>query len=262
SSSVAFSPGVCDVDGRLVAQAEHVPIHVGAMPWAVLAIREAFPLDSIRTADVFLLNDPYHGNNPLLDLTVFVPVFARGRLVFWSITRAHQSDIGGSTHGGYNAGATEIWQEGIRITPPRLYDRGPVRRDVLEMLVTNVRHPHDFRGDLAATIGSAHVGQRRMLALAGEFGWDITLAAIEAVLDGAERQARAVIATWKDGVYRGEAFLADDGHGYTDIHVRATVTKRGSDLIIDLSDSHEQVVGFINSSFPNMRSAVVVALAY
>ena len=139
--------------------------------------------------------------------------------------------------------ATEIWQEGIRVTPLRLYDRGEVRRDVLEMLVTNVRHPHDFRGDLAAMIGSAHVGQRRMLALAGEFGWDTTLAAIEAVLDGAERQARAVIATWKDGVYHGEAFLDDDGHRYTDIHIRATVTKRGSDLIVDLSDSHEQVVG-------------------
>ena len=109
-------------------------------------------------------------------------------------------------------------------------------------------------------IGSAHVGQRRMLALASEFGWDITLAAIEAVLDGAERQARAVIATWKDGVYRGEAFLDDDGHGYTDIHVRATVTKRGSDLTIDLSDSHPQVAGFVNSSYPNMYSSVVVAL--
>src|ERR1700722_16858183 len=100
-----------------------------------------------------------------------------------------------------------------------------------------------------------------MLALAGEFGWDTTHAAIEAGLDGAGRQARAVIATWKDGVYRGEAFLDDDGHGYTDIHVRATLTKRGSNLIIDLSDSHTQVVGFVNSSFPNMRSAVVVALA-
>ena len=82
------------------------------------------------------------------------------------------------------------------------------------------------------------------------------------MLDGAERQARAVIATWKDGVYRGEALLDDDGHGYKDIHIRATVTKRGSDLTIDLSDSHEQVVGFVNSSYPNMRSAVVVALAY
>ncbi len=132
----------------------------------------------------------------------------------------------------------------------------------MEMLAVNVRHPRDFRGDLAAMIGSARVGERRLLALAAEFGWTTTYAAIEAVLDGAERQTRAVIAQWKDGVYKGEAILDDDGHRYTDIPIRATVTKTGSDLIIDLSDSHEQVVGFVNSSMPNMQSAVAVALAY
>ncbi len=261
NSSRDFSTAICDLGGRLIAQAEHVPIHVGALPWAAKSVAEFFG-DDIHPGDVFLLNDPYHGGNHLPDLTAFVPIFRDEKPLFWAINRAHQSDIGGSTHGAYNAGATEIWQEGIRVTPLRLYDRGVVRRDVLEMLVTNVRHPHDFRGDLAAMIGSAHAGQRRMLALAGEFGWDTTMAAIEAVLDGAERQARAVIATWQDGVYHGEAFLDDDGHRYTDIYIRATVTKRGSDLTIDLSDSHEQVVGFVNSSYPNMRSAVVVALAY
>jgi len=211
---------------------------------------------------VFLLNDPYHGGNHLPDLTAFVPVFAGDQPRFWSINRAHQSDIGGATHGAYNASATDIWQEGIRITPLKLYDRGEMRRDVMEMLATNVRHPRDFRGDLAAMIGSAHVGERRVLALAEEFGWETTDAAIEAVLDGAERQTRAVIADWKDGVYHGEALLDDDGRGNRDIHIRATVTKQGSDLTIDLSDSHEQVTSFVNSSYPNMYSAVVVALSY
>ena len=261
NSSRDFSTAICDLEGRLIAQAEHVPIHVGALPWAARSVREFFG-DDIHPGDVFLLNDPYHGGNHLPDLTVFVPVFNGDKPVFWSINRAHQSDIGGATHGAYNAAATEIWQEGIRVTPLRLTDRGEVRRDVLEMLVTNVRHPHDFRGDLAAMIGSAHVGERRLLALAAEFGWPVTNAAIEAVLDGAERQARAVIAEWKDGVYHGEAILDDDGHGFENIFIRATVTKRGSDLVIDLSDSHKQVIGFVNSSFPNMRSAVVVAIAY
>src|SRR4029077_6291049 len=158
--------------------------------------------------------------------------------------------------------ATDIWQEGIRITPLRLYDRGQVRRDLLEMIATNVRHPRDFRGDLAGMIGAARVGQRRLLALAAEFGWEVTDAAIEAVLDGAERQTRAVIAEWHDGSYFGEALLDDDGCGNLDIHIRATVTKAGSDLTIDLSDSHEQVTSFVNSSYPNMYSAVVVALSY
>jgi N-methylhydantoinase B len=261
NSSRDFSTAICDLGGRLIAQAEHVPIHVGALPFAARAVAEFFG-DDIHPGDVFLLNDPYHGGNHLPDLTAFVPVFDGDRPRFWSINRAHQSDIGGATHGAYNASATDIWQEGIRITPLKLYDRGEMRRDVMQMIATNVRHPRDFRGDLAAMIGSAHVGERRVLALAAEFGWETTDAAIEAVLDGAERQTRAVIAEWKDGVYRGEALLDDDGRGNKDIHIRATVTKRGSDLTVDLSDSHEQVASFVNSSYPNMYSAVVVALSY
>jgi N-methylhydantoinase B len=261
NSSRDFSTAICDLTGRLIAQAEHVPIHVGALPFAARAVTEFFG-DDIHPGDVFLLNDPYHGGNHLPDLTAFVPVFAGDKPRFWSINRAHQSDIGGATHGAYNASATDIWQEGIRITPLKLYDRGEVRRDVMEMIATNVRHPRDFRGDLAAMIGSAHVGERRVLALAEEFGWEVTDAAIEAVLDGAERQTRAVIAEWRDGVYHGEALLDDDGRGNKDIHIRATVTKQGSDLTIDLSDSHEQVTSFVNSSYPNMYSAVVVALSY
>jgi N-methylhydantoinase B len=182
--------------------------------------------------------------------------------MFWSVNRSHQSDIGGATHGAYNPGATEIWQEGLRITPLRLYEAGVVRDDVLQMIATNVRHPRDFQGDLAAMIGSARVGERRLLALLEEYGAPIVGPAIEAILDGAERQTRACIGAWKDGVYRGEAVLDDDGHGIRDIHVRATVTKRGSDLTVDLSDSHPQVIGFVNSSYPNMRSAVAMALAY
>jgi N-methylhydantoinase B len=261
NSSRDFSTAICDLDGRLIAQAEHVPIHVGALPFAARAMTEFFAGD-IRPGDVFLLNDPYHGGNHLPDLTAFVPVFEGDEPRLWSINRAHQSDIGGATHGAYNAAATDIWQEGIRITPLKLYDRGELRRDLMEMIATNVRHPRDFRGDLAAMIGSAHVGERRFLALAREFGWETTHRAIEAVLDGAERQTRAVIAQWTDGVYRGEALLDDDGRGNNDIHIRATVTKSGSDLLIDLSDSHEQVASFINSSYPNTYSAVVVALSY
>jgi len=261
NSSRDFSTAICDLDGRLIGQAEHVPIHVGALPFAARAMTEFFAGD-IHKGDVFLLNDPYHGGNHLPDLTAFVPIFEGEKPRFWSINRAHQSDIGGATHGAYNAAATDIWQEGIRITPLKLYDRGEVRRDVLAMIATNVRHPRDFQGDLAAMIGSAHAGERRFLALAGEFGWATTHAAIEAVLDGAERQTRAVIAEWPDGIYRGEALLDDDGRGNDDIHIRATVTKSGSDLKIDLSDSHDEVASFINSSYPNTYSAVVVALSF
>ena len=203
NSSRDFSTAICDNQARLVAQAEHVPIHVGAMPWAVASVRDAFA-GRTRPGDVFLLNDPYHGNNHLPDLTAFVPVFVEGEVAFWSINRAHQSDIGGSTHGAYNPGATEIWQEGIRITPLKLYDAGELRDDVLQMITTNVRHPHDFMGDLRAMIGSARVGERRLLALVDEYGAKTVIDAVDEILDGAERQARACVRGWKDGVYRGE----------------------------------------------------------
>jgi N-methylhydantoinase B len=261
NSSRDFSTALCGAEGRLIAQAEHVPIHVGALPWAAKAVHDAFR-GTVRPGDVYLLNDPYHGGNHLPDLTAFVPVFDGDRLVFWSINRSHQSDIGGATHGAYNPGATEIFQEGIRIPPLKLYDQGQLREDVMAMIVLNVRHPREFRGDLAAMIGSARVGERRMQALLAELGSSTTHAAIEAVLDGAERQVRAVIAGWRDGVYDGGAVLDDDGHGTENVLIRARVTKRGSDLTVDLSGSDPQVAGFVNSSYPNMRSAVVVALAY
>jgi N-methylhydantoinase B len=261
NSSRDFSTALSDADGRLVAQAEHVPIHVGALPWAVRSVAEFFK-GRIRPGDLYLLNDPYHGGNHLPDLTVLLPVFAEGRLIFWSINRAHQSDIGGSTHGAYNPGATEIWQEGIRIPPLKLYDAGLLRDDVMQMIATNVRHSRDFLGDLRASMGSARLGERRVLRLVAEYGAETVAAAVGEILDSTERQTRACIRTWKDGVYHGEAILDDDGHGTTDIAIRATVTKERDALTVDLTRSAPQVVGFVNSAYPNTMSAVFMALAY
>jgi N-methylhydantoinase B len=261
NSSRDFSCALVDARLRLVAQAEHVPVHVGAMPWAARAVSEAFAGD-IHPGDVFLLNDPYHGGNHLPDVTAFVPVFHDGALLFWSINRAHQSDIGGATHGAYNPGATEIWQEGIRIPPLKLYDKGVQRQDILRLLATNVRHGRDFRGDLAAMVGSARLAERRLTALFGEFGAERLIAAVEAMLDATERRTRAVVASWRDGVYEGHATLDDDGHGREDIVIRARVTKSGADLTIDLTGSDPQSTSFINSSHANMQSAVAMAFAY
>ena len=261
NSSRDFSTAICGDGGRLVAQAEHIPVHVGALPWAVRAVVEFFG-DDVHPGDVFLLNDPYHGGSHLPDLTAFVPVFADGELVFWTVNRAHHSDIGGATYGGYNAAATEIWQEGLRVPPLRLYEKGAVRADVMAMLSINVRHPKDFKGDLAAQIGSVRLGEKRLETLITEFSAEVVGAAVEVILDSAEQQARAVIDTWADGVYEGVALLDDDGRGNQDIAVRAKVTVQGSELEIDLSETDDQVTSFINSSHANTQSAVAMALAY
>src|SRR5246127_414500 len=110
NSSRDFSLAICDAKSRLIAQADHIPVHVGALTWATRAVEERFK--TVAPGDVLLLNDPYHGGSHLPDITVFVPIFAGEKRLFWTIVRAHQSDIGGATHGAYNPDATEIWQEG------------------------------------------------------------------------------------------------------------------------------------------------------
>jgi len=260
NSSRDFSLAICDTDTRLIAQADHIPIHVGALSWAAKAIEARF--DDVVPGDVFLLNDPYHGGSHLPDLTAFVPVFAGERRALWTIVRAHQSDIGGATHGGYNPLATEIWQEGLRVPPIRLYEAGKLRDDLMDMLALNVRNGSDFRGDLAAMVGAAKLGERRLRRLYAEFGDEIIGAAIESILDAAEQQARDVVATWKDGVFHGEAFLDDDGRGRENIRVAAKVTKSGSDIEVDLSASDPQTDSFVNSSHANMQAAVAMAFAY
>ena len=260
NSSRDFSLAICDTRGRLIAQADHIPVHVGALPWATLAVEERFR--DVRPGDVILMNDPYHGGSHLPDLTAFVPIFDGERRLLWTIVRAHQSDIGGATHGGYNPAATEIWQEGLRVPPIKLYEAGRLRDDLLDLLALNIRNPREFRGDLAAMVGAAHLGERRLSRLFAEFGALVVEAAVETILDVAEQQTRAVVSTWKDGVFYGEAFLDDDGHGRNDIRIAAKVTKSGSDVEVDLSDSDPQSTSFVNSSHANMQAAVVMAFAY
>lgn len=263
NASRDFSIGMFDGSGRLISQAEHIPLHVGGLPFAMRSVMNYFE-GRIHPGDVILLNDPYHGGNHLPDVTVFVPVFVDGQATpaFWTINRAHQSDIGGSAPGSYNPAATEIWQEGIRITPLKLYDRGELRDDVLNMIATNVRHESDFIGDLNAMIGSARIGARRMEKLVAEYGFETTMSAINHILDSSEAQCRARIGAWADGEYRGEAFMDDDGHGIENIGIRARVTVSGDDIEVDLSDSDPQVIGIVNSSYANTISSVHYALAY
>ena len=261
NSSRDFSIALCDARARLVAQADHIPVHVGAMPFAAAAVLEAFG-GAIRPGETYLLNDPWHGGSHLPDLTIVLPVFDAGSLRFLCVVRAHQSDIGGATHGGYNPSAFEIWQEGIRVPPIRLGENDTLREDLVGMLALNPRIQRDFRGDLMAMWGAARLGAKRIEALLGEHGSAKLGAAVEAILDLAEAHARRIIASWADGEYRGEAVLDDDGHGATDIAIRARVTKRGDALTVDLSGSADQVRGFVNSSWPNTVSAARMALAY
>lgn len=260
NSSRDFSVALCGAAGELVAQADHIPVHVGALSFAVRAVLQQFPAP--RDGDIFLLNDPYNGGSHLPDLTIILPVFAAGQRCFFTVVRAHVPDIGGSTHGGYNPGATDIWSEGVRLPPIRLGEEGGLRDDLLRMICANTRVPRDVRGDLMAMVGSARVGAARVAALLAQHGGPGLMAAVAAILDLSEAHARRIVAEWPDGTWHGEAVLDDDGHGREDIIIRATCTKLGSDLYVDLRGSDDEATGFVNSSYPNMASAVAMAFAY
>ena len=204
NSSRDFSTAILDADCQLVAQGEGIPVHISALPLAAEAVRDYFG-SAVGEGDVFILNDPYFGGSHLPDITIIHPIFYEGRLIFYAVNRAHHSDVGGGTHGGYNPAATEIYQEGLRIPPLRLYDRGVPRDDLLQMLAANVRHPENFLGDLNAQIGSVKIAARRAESLLDHYGTERLMGYVSGILAATERQGRQFIADWPDGTYHGES---------------------------------------------------------
>ena len=261
NTSHDFSTAILDGESQLVAQGEGIPVHISALPIAGAAVREYFG-DDINDGDLFLLNDPYFGGSHLPDITVIRPIFHGGRPLFYAVNRAHHSDVGGGTHGGYNPTATEIFQEGLRIPPLRIYDAGTPREDLLQMLSANVRHPENFLGDLNAQIGSVMIASQRVETLLQAYGEERLLAAVRDILAATERQVRQFISEWPDGVYQGESLVDDDGFDNRLIPIRARVTISGDTMEIDLSESSPQVTGFINSAYANTRSLAHAAIMY
>ena len=261
NSSRDFSTAILDANCQLVAQGEGIPVHVSALPVAGAAVRDYFG-DDVTEGDLFVLNDPYFGGSHLPDITIIRPVFHQGRLLFYAVNRAHHSDVGGGTHGGYNPAASEIYHEGIRIPPLRLYDAGRPRHDVLQMLSANVRLPENFLGDLNAQIGSVMIAAQRIDGLLAAYGEELLLASMKQILAATERQVRQFISEWPDGVYLGESLVDDDGFDSKLIPIRAKVTIAGDTMSIDLSESSPQVTGFINSAYANTRSLTHAAIMY
>lgn len=256
-----FSAVILDSGGRLLAQAERVPIHMGAMPFAVKAMAEAFAGD-IADGDVLMANDPYYGGSHLPDVTLAKPVFSHGRLRLWVSNRAHQGDIGGLSAGGYSPGAREIFHEGLRIPPVKLVDRGQVREDLLRLVAENTRKPDDITGDIRAQMSSVAVGADRCRLLFDRYGADRIELCAEGILDTAEATMRAQLRRWKSGSWDGVGYLDDDGWGNTMIPIRAHVTLKGDEVEVDLSDSADQSPSIMNSPIANTCAAVYGAFMY
>ncbi len=249
-----YSCAVFDAQGAVLAMGDHMPVHLGSMPMSVQAALSALKLDR---GDVALLNDPYAGGTHLPDLTMVMPVFVprSSKPLFYIANRAHHADIGGA-HAGSMGLSREIFEEGLRIPPVKIMAGGRIVRDVLAILLANVRTPREREGDLTAQIAACRIGERRLTALAKKYGSREVTAYGRHLLDYSARMMAATIAAIHDGTYRAEDFLDDDGVTDNPQHIAVKIQIRGKNAEVDFTGSAPQCAGSINAVAAITESAV------
>jgi N-methylhydantoinase B len=254
-----FSCAICDWVPRIVAQIDGVPSHTASSMIAAKAIRERFGMD-IHPGDVFIINDAYSGGTHLADVTIIKPIFYQGELLFMAINRAHHLDVGGLTAGSYSPLATEIYQEGIRIPPLRIYRDGKPIMDLVDMLCINTRMPELFWSDIKAQVASCAVAEKRLLELADRYGVSQMKVILEEIQKYAETRMRQEIKKIPDGVYQGTSYLDGDGFETTQVKVQVRIDIKGEEMFVDFAGTDPQTKGFINSPFANSCTSVYVAM--
>jgi N-methylhydantoinase B len=242
-----FSCVLMDGDAQLVAMSkgQDHPLHIVPIGWSMKAVREKFG-DDIHPGDLFLHNDPYTGGTHLNDVALIQPLFAGGRLFVFPVVRAHWGDVGGMSPGSLSGGATEIFQEGVRIPPIRVVDRGRPNDAVLDLIFANMRGPRERRGDYHAMIGTCRKAAERVEALAARYGADTVRAAVAELMDRAETRMRHAIRALPDGQYVYEAHLESGRERLEPLTVRARVAIAGDAITVDLTGTSPQTAGPTN----------------
>jgi N-methylhydantoinase B len=247
-----YSCAVFDAGGRLVAQAAHIPVHLGAMPTAVEA---AMPLAPFSPGDIVILNDPYLGGTHLPDITMVSPLFVGRSLAGFVASRAHHADVGGISPGSMPL-AEELIQEGVVIPPIKLYERGRLNRAVLDLLLRNMRAPEERRGDLDAQIAAQSTGEERLREIVSRYGARKAQRLSGALMDYAERMTRAALRAIPEGEYEFEDYLDDDGISDEPVPIRVHLTIRDGAMDCDFAGSASERPSSINAVAAVTRSAV------
>jgi len=252
-----YSAALYDAAGDTIAMGDHMPVHLGAMP---LSVRHAIDAFDLRPGDVAILNDPFRGGTHLPDITAVAGVFLPGerRPRFYAANRAHHADVGGISPGSM-AVAKEIYQEGIRIPPVLLVRRGKVDREILGLVLANVRTPVEREGDLLAQWMSIRRGEARLRETVRRYGIARVERNIGELLDYSERMMRAALRRLPDGRYSFEDFLDDDGVSDRPVRVGVTIAIRGSRAVVDFSASDPQTAGPVNANYAITVSATTYA---
>ncbi len=256
-----FSNALNDANGDSIAQGnQDIAVHVGTLHWTCKDVIRFFG-DDMHPGDVFAINDPYAGGTHFPDVRLIRPIFSAGKVIAYSQSNGHWSDVGGSVPGSFDVRATEMFREGLRITPVRLWDKGVFRRDVAHLIASNTRDPASIIGDMQSQAAATAVCEREILRLVSKYGQETVVAGFADVQSYVERILRQRLAALPDGTWETQDFIDRDpsaGEGMIPIKVKMTIT--GDRVIYDLSGSHPCIGSLYNSAFGATFSAVAAGM--
>lgn len=252
-----FVTGLYDAKGRMLEQTEYIPVLAFALQPVCQYLVEYFG-DEIYPGDVILHNDVFTRGNQLADIAVFKPIFYGKDLVAWAACKGHQADVGGAVPGGYNPQAREVWQEGLRITPVKIYEKGIFRKDVWNFIFSNIRYSI-VEEDIRAEMGGCVVGERGILSLLERYGRDVFNSHIEYLFNSTEKMMRSEIEAIPDGIYQDQSYVYYDGfHEGSRFKINLTIKVKGSDIYFDYTGTDPQTEGFVNAPYAASVSAIIL----
>ncbi len=255
------SIAIIDKQGRLVVQAAlTLPIHIGSMSGLMHCVLEKYG-DDIEDGDIFVANDPHTaGGSHLPDINYAKPIFIDGEIVAFICNIAHHADVGGMAPGSMAGGMSEIYQEGLRIPAIKLFRKGVLQTDIMDLMMLNVRAPEERRGDHNAQIASCNLGARRFLEVVESHGLSNVLTAFNEIISRTGKRMRAAFAEIPDGTYKFEDFMDGDGISTFNIPIRLALTVAGDKIHFDFAGTSKQVAGNINTTMNAVQASVCYAL--
>ena len=255
------STAIMDASGRLIVQAEaSLPIHLASMGGLMSILLEKFG-DEIDEGDIFIANDPHDaGGTHLPDINMAMPIFHKEKLVAFMVNIAHHADVGGAVPGSMAGGMTEIYQEGLRIPVVRLFRRGAIQKDLMDLLLLNVRIPAERRGDYFAQVAACRLGSKRLEEILIRYGLPMVNAGFDEIINRTANRMRKAVEGLPDGKYSFEDVMDDDGMGTVDIPIKLEITISRDTIHFDFTGTSKQVAGNINVTPNATKAAVCYAL--
>lgn len=254
-----YSTSLCDADGLMIAQGVTIPLHLGAVPFAMATLFKKYG-DVMEEGDIFILNDPFEGGMHIPDIFIVKPIFWEQQRVAFAVSTAHHMDLGGRLPGSAACDNTEIFQEGLRIPWLKLYRRGEPDEAIFAIIRTNVRVPHQTIGDIRAQLAACHIGERAVHAMLRRYGAETFAHATADLIDYTERLMRAEIAAWPDGTATFVDYMDSDGVGGPPVRFEVRITIQGDTLTADFTGTDPQVRGALNSTESFTVSAVAMCV--